>query len=225
VLPLLVIYEMGIWLVNTGELSQVRIGADILVKRLLNFIGIHGTFWMSALLVAIGVVIILYERKKNIPIRPRYFGLMFGESLVYGLVVGISVASFVAQLFSVIWPPLLEHGARGISMAQGLILSLGAGVYEEFVFRLVLVSALVLLLRLLPIGNRLRYILAAIIGAAIFSSVHYLGELGDVFTLQSFTFRFLMGLCLNALFLWRGFGIAAMTHALYDILVTLAQGS
>jgi membrane protease YdiL (CAAX protease family) len=224
VLPLLVIYELGIWLVNTGELSQVRIGADILIKRTLNFIGIEGTFWMSALLIAIGIAIILYERRMDIPIRPRYFAFMFGESLLFGLVIGLSVASFVAQLFSIVWPPLLQQGTQSLTMAQGIVLSLGAGVYEELVFRLILVSGLVLLLRLIPIGDRPRYIIAALIGAAIFSAVHYIGELGDTFTLQSFTFRFLMGLSLNALFLWRGFGVAAMTHALYDILVTVAQG-
>src|SRR4051812_29257153 len=117
VLPLLVVYEMGIWLVNTGELSQVRIGADILVKRFLNFVGIHGTFWLSALLVAVGVVIVLYERRMKIPIRTRYFAFMFGESLAYGLVIGLTIASFVAQLFSVIWAPLLQQGVRGITMA------------------------------------------------------------------------------------------------------------
>ena len=63
------------------------------------------------------------------------------------------------------------------------------------------------------------YLIAAVVGAAIFSAVHYIGPLGDVFELPSFIFRFLFGLALNALFLVRGFGVAAWTHALYDILV------
>ena len=52
---------------------------------------------------------------------------------------------------------------------------------------------------------------------------HYIGVLGDAFTLSSFTFRFLMGLALNLLFMVRGFGIAAMTHSLYDVYVTVLQ--
>jgi len=224
VLPLLVIYELGIWLANTGELSQVRIGADILVKSFLNFFGVHGTFWLSALVAVLGVAIILYERRLKIPLRPRYFGFMFGESLAYGLVIGMVVASFVSTLFSVTWPPLLQEGGHRITFTQGLVLSLGAGVYEELVFRLILVSLLVLILHIFPLPDKFRYILAAVIGAGIFSWVHYVGELGDTFTLQSFTFRFLMGLALNGLFLWRGFGVAVLTHALYDILVTLVQG-
>lgn len=223
VLPLILFYEIGIWLINAGELSQIRIGADILVKRMLQFIGIDGTLWFSIVLLAVGGIIFWYERKQKIPMRPRYFLFMLAESAIYGVVIGMLVASFVTSLFSLSWPPTLQMGGQ-ISMTQGLVLSLGAGIYEELVFRLILVTALVGFIALIGIEGRLRYIIAAVIGALIFSGVHYVGELGDVFTLASFTFRFLMGLALNALFLWRGFGIAAMTHALYDVLVTLMQG-
>ena len=104
---------------------------------------------------------------------------------------------------------------------QEIVLSLGAGVYEELLFRLILVTLLFALLKLVPMTNRGRYLLAATVGALIFSWAHYIGALGDTFTLSSFTFRFLMGLALNALFLLRGFGIAAMTHALFDVFVTI----
>lgn len=222
VLPLIIFYELGIWLVNAGQLSQIRIGADILVKRLLQFVGIDGTVWFSIMLLAIGGVIFWYERKQKIPVRPRYFFFMFIESALFGVIIGMIVASFVASVFSLMWPPALQIGG-GLGVLQGLVLSLGAGFYEELVFRLILVTLLVWLISLLKTGKRLRYIVAAVIGALIFSAVHYIGELGDVFTFSSFTFRFLMGLALNGLFLWRGFGIAAMTHALYDIFVTLMQ--
>ena len=222
VLPLIILYELGISLINSGSVSQIRIGADILVKRFLNFVGLEGTLWLSALLVAVGVAIIIYERRLRTPIRPRYFLYMFGESMAYGIVIGMAVATFVTQLFSLTWPPTLQIAGQ-TSLLQGLILSLGAGVYEELVFRLILVSALVGVMRFIPIGDKARYIVAALVGALIFSGVHYIGELGDPFDLASFTFRFLMGLALNALYLTRGFGIAAMTHALYDVLVTLVQ--
>jgi membrane protease YdiL (CAAX protease family) len=63
------------------------------------------------------------------------------------------------------------------------------------------------------------YAVAAVVGALLFSAVHYIGAFGDPFTLPSFTFRFLFGLALNGLYLVRGFGIAAWTHALYDVMV------
>ena len=57
--------------------------------------------------------------------------------------------------------------------------------------------------------------------AAIFSAVHYIGPFGDPFAVSSFMFRFLFGLMLNVLFIVRGFGIAAWTHALYDISIVV----
>ena len=67
--------------------------------------------------------------------------------------------------------------------------------------------------------RRRAYIIAAVVGAVVFSAVHHIGAFGDPFTLPVFTFRFLFGLALNAVFLLRGFALAAWTHALYDVLV------
>jgi membrane protease YdiL (CAAX protease family) len=100
-----------------------------------------------------------------------------------------------------------------------LALSIGAGLYEELVFRVLLVGGLALLFRGLMESSTQAYVLAALVGAALFSGAHYVGPLGDPFALPSFTFRFLFGLALNALFLGRGFGVAAWTHALYDVMV------
>jgi membrane protease YdiL (CAAX protease family) len=143
---------------------------------------------------------------------------MLAESLVYAVLVGLAVSTLVGAIFAAA-PPLQIAGSR--SLAEGLVLSLGAGLYEELLFRLVLVSALYALLRLVPISNAARYSIAAVVGALIFSWAHYIGPLGYEFTLSSFAFRAIMGMALNALFLLRGFGIAAMTHALYDVIVTL----
>jgi hypothetical protein len=72
---------------------------------------------------------------------------------------------------------------------------------------------------LFPETSPYAYIIVALVGALLFSAVHYIGALGDAFTLSSFTFRFLFGLALNAVFLIRGFGVAAWTHALYDVMI------
>lgn len=222
VLPLILLYEIGIRLVNAGQVQQIRIGADVLIKQILGFVGIDGTLWFSIAVLAVGGGILWYERKHNIELRPRYFLYMSLESAVYGITIGMIVASVVASIFSITWPPTLQIAGES-SLMQGLVLSLGAGIYEELVFRLILVSLLVGLLSLARIKGRSQYVIAAVIGALIFSAVHYIGDLGDPFTITSFTFRFLMGLALNALFLLRGFGVAAMTHALYDVYVTIMQ--
>ena len=64
---------------------------------------------------------------------------------------------------------------------------------------------------------------ATILGAAIFSAFHYIGPSGDRLQLYSFVFRMVAGLFFSALYLARGFGITALTHALYDVSLLLLQ--
>lgn len=222
-LPFLVLYEVGVMLVNLGSPSGVRISADILVKQLMNLVGLDGTFTFGLIILLLGAGILWYERRHGVIIRPRYLGLMFVESLAYALLLGTLVGTIVGGLFGMAVDaiPLQMPGQPGGSLLSGLVLSLGAGVYEELIFRLVLVSLLFALLFFLRSSEYVRYGIAAVIGALIFSAIHYTGPYGDTFTLASFTFRFLMGLALNGLMLLRGFGIAVAAHALYDVYVTL----
>lgn len=223
-LPLVLLYEVGIFFVNAGSPFGVRIGADVMLKRVLSFIGIDTTLWFALILAVFGVAVVMFERRRSLTIKPRYFGYMFAESALYAVVIGSAVATFVGGVFGMSLAPALQvpgGGGGEPSLLSGLVLSLGAGVYEELLFRVILVTLLYAGLRLVKVDDRLRYVIAAFVGALIFSAVHYTGSLGDVFTLSSFTFRFLMGLALNAIFLVRGFGVAAMTHALYDVYVTI----
>ena len=59
--------------------------------------------------------------------------------------------------------------------------------------------------------------IAVVASAVIFSAFHYIGPFGDAFTVQSFTFRAIAGLAFSALYVLRGFGLTAWTHALYDV--------
>jgi len=198
--------------VNMGATRQVRIGAGMWVKDLLAMTGASGGLILALLVVGGGVAAYLLDRRRNIPLRSRYFVGLVGESAVYAICVAIMVSSVVGALFAAIPPPT---GALWTQLA----LSVGAGLYEELVFRVLLVGGLALLFRSFMASHKRAYLVAAVLGAALFSLAHYVGPMGDPFALPSFTFRFLFGLALNALFLVRGFGVAAWTHALYDVMV------
>ena len=117
----------------------------------------------------------------------------------------------------------------------GLIMSLGAGFYEELAFRVLLfgLGAKVLVwffarqkldvVQGSSLGLSLKaYLLVgvwALASAAIFSGVHYTGAMGDSFEATSFTFRMVLGLVLTLIYLLRGFSTAVWAHALYDIWV------
>jgi hypothetical protein len=222
-LPLLVLYETLAFALTHSAYAGVRNGADVLLKTL--FVALGGTRGLalfSVLLLGAGGWFVLRDRRRHPGlIDRRYFGLMLAESALYAAVFG-AVASALTRLLlspalsAVQGPPLAR-----IPLPSQLVLSLGAGIYEELVFRVLLVSGLLVL------GTRLGWrrpqavTVAVVLSALIFSAFHYVGPLGDTFALPSFTFRAVAGVMFSGLYVARGFGITAWSHALYDVGLSL----
>jgi membrane protease YdiL (CAAX protease family) len=102
------------------------------------------------------------------------------------------------------------------------MISLGAGIYEELLFRVILVSGLAWMARKAFGWRTTTAALFAVGGGAlIFSAFHYIGPYADRLELGSFTFRAVAGVLLSGLYLLRGFGITAWTHAMYDVFLAL----
>jgi membrane protease YdiL (CAAX protease family) len=138
---------------------------------------------------------------------------MLGESLVYSLLFGAVVSTMVRVFLSQPIP---------LSLSAQILVSLGAGIYEEFVFRVLLLGVLVFIFRrLLRVQQVVAYGMAAFLGATLFSGFHYIGPFGDSFQLPSFLFRLIAGITLTGLYYLRGYGITAYTHSLYDLWITL----
>jgi membrane protease YdiL (CAAX protease family) len=95
----------------------------------------------------------------------------------------------------------------------------GAGLYEEVLFRLLLFSAAARLAGLAGLGGWWKIAAAVASTSLLFALAHYVGAGGDAWALPSFCFRFLAGAFFALLFVSRGFGITAGTHAAYDVLV------
>ena len=100
-----------------------------------------------------------------------------------------------------------------------LVSFLGAGVYEEALFRLAMVPAAYAGLRLLLAPKVLARTFAITGSALLFSLAHHAGTPGEAFTWFAFVFRWLAGVCFAWVFVVRGFGVAVGTHTAYDILV------
>ncbi len=220
-IPLILLYEILIITANEGRPGQVRVSSEIWLKQWFQFIDGPTSLILGGVLLLIGIGIMLYERKRRIPLRPVYFLGIVVESSFYAIIVALLVSQLVWTLFSAVAPVIANAGAQleqeGIGMQ--IALSIGAGIYEELLFRVILVGGLYAILRAILGFNTAAYILAAVAGALLFSAIHYWGPLGDEFTGESFLFRFFFGLALNVIYLVRGFGVAAWTHALYDIMI------
>ncbi len=226
ILPLMVLYELAITLSG----SSVKNTADVIVKTPLELFGRNGTLIFNLIIISIFFYAAFHldKDKKHVSgLSVRIYTLMFLESVIYALLLGQASQFLVNQFMPSIllkrdcFATLAMTGSlsvRGI----GIILSIGAGVYEEIVFRLLLLSALYFVfVRMCRINDGIGGFLSIVIGAIIFSSMHYIGALSDTFSTESFLFRFMAGLILSTIFIFRGLGIAVYTHALYDVWLVL----
>ncbi len=98
---------------------------------------------------------------------------------------------------------------------------IGAGVYEELLFRLMLLPAVAWLLKQFGLSTGQAVWAAVLVTSVCFSLAHHIGPEGETFDERAFLFRFMAGCFFSVLFAYRGFGIAAGTHAMYDILVSV----
>jgi hypothetical protein len=148
---------------------------------------------------------------------------MLAESAVLAMLVGVAVGTITTQL---VRPPtgLVIGMPDGASLTTKLMLAIGAGLYEELLFRVLVVGALAWIgIKGLGWKKSVAGTVAVVVGALLFAGFHYIGPGSDRFELYSFVFRSIGGVFFSALFLVRGFGITAWTHALYDILVMVVQ--
>ena len=226
-LPLLVLYELLAASLAGSSNVGVRNAADVALKTpFLIFSGARGSLAFFATVIAVCVFFVVrdYSKTRERP-QPKMFLLMLGESAVLALLLGIVVSMLTQRLLGALslsvqtaQPQTLET----MSAATRLMLSLGAGLYEELLFRVLLVGGLAFGLKwLLGVRSWTAGIVAAVVGALVFSAFHYVGQFGEPWELVSFTYRAIAGLVFSALYLTRGFGITAWTHALYDVYVML----
>ncbi|HET9012875.1 MAG TPA: CPBP family glutamic-type intramembrane protease [Gemmatimonadaceae bacterium] len=199
----------------------VRNGADVVLTGLFSWmLGPRGPLVFMALVIGGAVWLIVRDRRGG-PVRASTLAAMLGEAVVLALLFGIVVGTVTTQLVRPLRALAASGGLDGNVLAR-LTLSLGAGLYEELLFRVVIVALLANGFRLLFGVSRVAAgVGATVIGALLFSAFHYVGPLGEPMRLESFVFRALAGLAFSGLYLTRGFGITAWTHALYDVAVLL----
>jgi membrane protease YdiL (CAAX protease family) len=226
VLPLFVAYQLGILL--TGG---VRNGVDFVSGILFAVFGRNMSGYLAfnaAILVAfLAAVAVL---RKNGELHPRLFPFMLLESALYAVLVGgvVNLMMDVTGISALLLVP--GHTLANVPAATEpgltykLVMSVGAGLYEELAFRLILLGGLFALLQRGGVGPIVAGVVAVVVSSLIFSGVHHLGSMGEPFTLDAFVFRFFAGVVFAALYQVRGFAIVAWTHALYDIWVMVFLG-
>jgi membrane protease YdiL (CAAX protease family) len=219
VLPLIVLYELGTWYFASDPARQTeqRIIAFNLMQDFFRLFGATGRY-----LPAMAVVLILLcwhvARHDAWSVRIAHLFGMAGESML--LAIPLLGIGFVATHYVEQYLPLFATDAQ--RTASLLVLSIGAGVYEELVFRLIAFTCLsFVFVDVLGMKRGWAGLLMVLFSSLAFALYHYLGS--EQFNLATFAFRTAAGGYFGAVFLFRGFGITAGTHAVYDMYVVLLR--
>jgi hypothetical protein len=220
-LPMVVLYEVGTRLFAYDPLldAEQRIIAFNLIQRFLYFFGASGRFLPALTVVAI-LLAWHIANKDAWKVRPLHLLGMAFESVI------LSIPLFLLALALSQYLPLrasLYATDTGVdSLLLRLTKSIGAGVYEELVFRLIAFTVLSLVLvDVLKIRKGWAFLVILATTSVSFSAYHYLGW--EKYETQVFVFRTVAGLFFGIVFLCRGFGVTAGAHAVYDIFQTLIR--
>ena len=221
-LPLLVLYGLGVLLVPEARngVDLVSVGlrwclAYLGPSQALGYLGFYG------LLIAVNLGLVWHLSRKN-KFNIRYFWPLLAECALYAVVTGSISSRVTSRLVN-----LLHAGGAAIppkfGVFGGMFVSAGAGLHEEFLFRLIGIGVIGWLW-LGPEWRRPSLRLVALVAGSslLFSAAHHIVE---PFSLTAFVFRTVAGAMFAILFLFRGFAVAAWTHALYDLWVIVLVGA
>lgn len=223
VAPFLVIYEMGV--IFSGN-EAVRNGVDVGLQWLLGIMGM-GQLLLLPILTVVLLMTMHHVRKDRFGFHPSTLTGMMLESMGLGLILLFAAKGhhlwfrqFSNELFVRI-QSTIDSGNTGMTRWEQVVSFCGAGLYEELVFRLVLLSGFVLGMRRLGIRHLHAAMVGVVLTSLLFAAAHYdlINPAGSAFELSTFAVRMMASLFFCVVYLLRGFGIAVGTHIAYDILV------
>ena len=218
VFPLFLIYQIGV--LFTMPLLN---GADFITTLLFSSFGLTlkgYLLFLAGVLTLFAVAVGLLKRKQHF--NGKVFLPVVLESTIYALTMGSLIVLLMTKVLR--FSPGLAVGLPEQGIVTRVVMSLGAGVYEETVFRLgLLAGSIASFEKLLGMSRWAAVVGGFLLSSTVFSFVHYLPPMGDAFTFSSFTFRLLAGIVFGLLFKLRGFAVAAYTHAFYDIFVLVVR--
>ena len=210
ILPMLLAYEIGI--IALGP-EAVHNGVAVWLKSFLSAVGL-GRYVL--LPVAVCGLLLGWHYVLRLPWRfsPRVLAGMLAETGLWASLLWLALGGYrwladiqVSDEFA--WAEVLGF--------------CGAGIYEELLFRVVLLSSVAAIMQQAGAARRASVVTAILVSAGVFAAAHYnlFVAGGANFTWHAFGFHLICGVFFGVLFCWRGFGITAGAHAMYNIAATL----
>ena len=219
-LPVIIVYELG----STGIIGGGGVGTKLEAQSMLvRFFELFGVLGLHLPAIALVVILLIQHllSKTSWKIQPRVQLAMIAEStFLMGplIVLGVLLKPLVAA--AIISQPVPDVASLDYTL-QGIFLAFGAGLYEEMLFRLVLIAMLhFIVCDALGFKHKTGVIIAVVVSSLAFAW-HHNGVMvpGVGINWRLAIFYTLAGAYFGVLFLARGFGIAVGVHLMYDLLV------
>jgi len=217
--PLVVLYEIGLVYALRRSQGTLTNGAhETLLQFFANFGVDPARLSLPALAlpaVALIVVMVIWQilTRKPWSVHLPTVGGMFVESVLFALPLLV-----LAQLISRAFIPAAPESITELDTFGRVTMSIGAGLYEELIFRMVVISLLhTVLVDLLRMPERWGITIAIAISAALFMLYHPHQTPAGAADWRRVIFFLVAGVFFGVLYVLRGFGIAVGAHVFYDI--------
>jgi uncharacterized membrane protein YvlD (DUF360 family) len=206
--PLVLLYEIGAAALNVDIASAAHI-----MKGPLTIFGSNSAIIFHGIILALVVMAVVRLMTRD-ELKLSAFPFMFLESCIYGFLLG-PLTIWLMKSFS----PLAAAALQPQGFAANMVVAAGAGVYEEILFRGILIGVLFYVLadvaHMKPVAAG---VISIIVSASVFSAIHFLNP-AEQLSGVAFVFRLVAALILTGIYFARGLGIACYTHAIYDMIV------
>jgi hypothetical protein len=220
VFPLFLLYGVGLLFTPTVN------GVDFVSRLLFAAVGHdRDSYLLAHLVLAVGFLgLVLYLRRTS-SFRLRAALPMVLEAAIYALTLGSLILLVMDRLLA----PVLALAPLEVpvfdlpELGRDIVLAAGAGVHEELIFRLGMLSGGAFVLERLGLRRGAAVLLAAAVSSLLFSAAHHIGPLGDPFRRDVFVYRALAGAAFAAIYWFRSLGHAVYAHFLYDVYVLVLR--
>ena len=220
-IPLILAYELGTRLYARDAVSgMIRdIYARSLLRDFLQALGATG-YYLPGLIIVVVLLCWHVARRDPWTFDLPFSLLMWTESVVLALpLFGFAFLLLALGQPAARWT-LVANAPPPVTWQADLVFAIGAGLYEELLFRLIAITVLHLfLVDVLAFPKRTGAIGAVLLSAVAFAIYHF-PDLAS-FDLGRCLFYTLAGIYFAGVFVVRGFGIVVGAHAMYDVLVVL----
>lgn len=216
-LPVVIAYELGAWFFLTpdGAATAWAVSAQRMLSSVFEVFGVAGLHLPAVLLI---VVLLIWHGLSRESWR-------FKPEVLLGMAVESAALAIPLIVLAALLTPRLALAAMGsgddvaqLSWPARATISLGAGLYEELLFRMIGIVAIHFIAAdLIGVPEKHATWIAVVVSAVAFAMYH------PIPSAEVAAFYCLAGLYFGMLYVVRGFGIVVGCHAAYD-LVALVLG-